>query len=623
MPLTILLINEDEALCTLVCGVLVADGHTVVCARGWEAMKVVAAQMPDLIILEISSEKAGALEIKQRLGRLEETRQMPVIVISEHPELEYELLKVFDFIPKPVDTQRLREDIDILRRGEKRRRPAQIEPLGNSEYRLFYEYLLTFSGLHFERRNLKILERGLHSRMTALRIGSYLDYYDYLIQHRESRQELQKLLQYLTVGETYFFRYRAHFEALRRFLVSDVAPDRKRPLRLWSAGCSTGEEPYSMAMTIMEALPDWRERDIRIYATDINNRALRRARDGVYGAWALRATDKNHLDRYFDRVGKSYLLRNEVKELVEFSHLNLQTDAFPVPGGTFHDLDVIFCRNVMIYFTVATTREIVEKFADSLVPDGFLFLGHAETLAYISTRFERHTQDGGFYYRRKSPDVTGVRPEPKPASVPKASLLPPQPPARPVLQPPVRPLARPVAAEEPRPDLNDIYRRATALFDAERFGEASQLLNEILRHQADHEGALVLHGFILANNGHFDEALKLCAQLQDVNDLLPEGYFLKGLILDMLDRVPEAVEEYRKAILLRMEFVMPHYHLGRLHIRQGKIRAGERELRNCLKILEKGGVESVVPHSGGLTREVFLEQLRNELARVAQERGRR
>ncbi|HEY6838772.1 MAG TPA: CheR family methyltransferase, partial [Geobacteraceae bacterium] len=486
------------------------------------------------------------------------------------------------------------------------------------------------SGLHFERRNLKILERGLMNRMTALRIGSYLDYYDYLIQHRESRQELQKLLQFLTVGETYFFRYHAHFNALRRFLETEVAPDRKRPLRLWSAGCSTGEEPYSLAMTVMEALPDWRERDIRIYATDINNRALRRARDGVYGSWAMRATEQYYLDRYFDKVGKSYLLRSKVKELVEFSHLNLQTDTFPVQEGAFHDLDVIFCRNVMIYFTVATTREIVEKFADSLVPDGFLFLGHAETLAYISTRFERRTQDGGFYYQKKNGNGRCPEPELKTVQAPKAPVLPAQPPRQPVPQTvarvapkmPVQP-PRPAPPEASQPDLAKLYHQATTLFDAERFGEASQLVNKILRHQPDHEGALVIHGFVLANNGHFDEALELCAQLHSMNDLLPEGYFLKGLILDMLDRVAEAVEEYRKAILLRMEFVMPHYSLGRLHIRQGKTREGTRELRNCLKILEKEGAESVVPFSGGLSREVFLEQLRNSLTKVDQERGRR
>ncbi|HEY6008419.1 MAG TPA: CheR family methyltransferase, partial [Geobacteraceae bacterium] len=351
MSLTILVINEHEELCQLVSGALVSDGHVVVCVRsGPEVIRVVAAQKPDLIILEISAERAAALELKHRLRRLNDTRDVPLIVISEHPELEYELLQVFDFIPKPVDRARLREDVAILRRGGKKRAlHTLIGPLGESDFRLFAEYLLTFSGLHFDRRNIKHLERGLINRMSALQIAPYLEYYDYLIQHRESRQELQKLLQFLTVGETYFFRYRAHFQGLRHFLATEVAPDKGRRLRLWSAGCSTGEEPYSLAMTVMETLPDWRKRDIRILATDINNRALKRARDGVYSPWAMRVTEQHYLDRYFEQVGKSYLINEEVKGLVDFSHLNLQTDDYPSPDRDVRDFDVIFCRNVMIY----------------------------------------------------------------------------------------------------------------------------------------------------------------------------------------------------------------------------------------------------------------------------------
>ncbi|HYS42672.1 MAG TPA: CheR family methyltransferase [Geobacteraceae bacterium] len=620
MNLRVLVINERDSFCSFLSSLLEAEGHVSLCARGFrDASRAATVLNPDLIVLEVSRPDIGALEIVQRLQRAAETRQIPIIVISDYPELEYELLDIFDFMVKPVDVDRLREDLKILVEGRKKRdRPLLIEPYTSNDHLLFYDYLITHSGLHFERRNLKILERGLAARMAALRIGSYREYFDYLSRHNQDRHELQKLLTFLTVGETYFFRYHAHFDALRKFLATELADKGKR-IRLWSAGCSTGEEPYTLAMTVMEALPDWRERDIRILATDINNRSLKQAGEGVYTAWSMRVIEKRYLDRYFDKIGKSYIIRDEVKSLVDFSHLNLQTDQYPAPDGEFRDLDAIFCRNVMIYFSLPTTRQIVEKIADTLVPGGLLFLGHAETLFQISSRFERHSHGGGFYYREKKgrsallSQKAAPVPAPAPAREKKGvTPLPVSVPKRAV------PAPAPASVKPPREqDVEGLYKKAQTLFEEEKFQEAAELLGDVVRQQPDHTGALVLQGFVMANSGRFQEAITLCQKALAVNDLLPEAYFLEGLVLDMTDRLDEAVEAYRKTILLWMEFVMSHYFLGRLYFRLGRETDGARELRNTLKILEKGEKERVIPFSGGLSREVLLQQVRDELAKVA------
>lgn len=617
MGLRVVVINERDTFCDLLSALLSAEGHAAVCARGFrEALRAACELKADLIILEIAGTDIGALEIVQRLQRSAETRHIPIIAVSDCPDLEYELLNVFDFLAVPIDLARLREDLEMLAGGRKKR--PNIEPLTSGDHQLFYDYLITHTGLHFERRNLKILERGVTARMDALRVGSYREYFDYLTRHHHDRQEMQKLLTFLTVGETYFFRYRAHFDALRKFIASELADKKGKRIRLWSAGCSTGEEPYSMAMTVMEAFPDWRKRDIRIIATDINNKALKKAREGVYGPWAMRVIDKRYLDRYFDKVGKSYIIREDVKSLVDFSHLNLHTDRFPTPDGEFRDLDVIFCRNVMIYFSLSTTRQIVEKIAASLVPGGLLFLGHSETLFQISSRFERHSHGGSFYYREKKgrsapPPRAPVSPAPAPAPAREkkpvktlpAAAAPPKA-EKPALPPPA-----------PEQDMEGLYQEAQALFEAEKFQEASALLEEVVERNREHTGALVLQAFVMANYGRFQEALDLCRMALTIDDLLPEAYFLEGLVLDMTDRLGEAAEEYRKAILLRMEFVMSHYYLGRLYFRLGRETDGMRELRNTLKILEKERKESVIPFSGGLSREVLLHQVRDELARVA------
>ncbi|HEY6006857.1 MAG TPA: histidine kinase, partial [Geobacteraceae bacterium] len=259
------------------------------------------------------------------------------------------------------------------------------------------------------------------------------------------------------------------------------------------------------------------------------------------------------------------------------------------------------------------TKKIVDRFADCLVPGGFLFLGHAESLSQISTRFERVSHAEGFCYRKKTAGAPAPRPEPKPVRERRPDSDRPR--SRPRPAPAVTVAPTPPPAEgEAQPD--ELFQRATALFNAERFAEASQLVGQILGLDPMHVGALVLHGFILANNGHFEEALELCDRVLGIDDLRADAYFLRAVIFDMLDR-PAATEEYRKAILLQVDFVMPHYQLGRFYIRRGKFREGVRELRNSLKILERGGEESLIPYSGGLSREVFLEQLRRELARVA------
>jgi chemotaxis protein methyltransferase CheR len=626
MPLNILIIIENEEFCSALSGVLAADGHAVACVTGIrEAVNAVKTGKSDLIILEVAAEKVGALETRSRLQRMEETRHIPLIVISEYPELEFELLKVFDFIPKPVNMERLREDIAALDKGGKKRPalPLRIEPLSDSNYQLIRDYLVAFSGLHFERRNIRALERALVNRMTALKINSYLEYFDYLILHRDSRQELQKLLQYLTIGETYFFRYGAHLSALRRIVAEEFALKKEKRLRLWSAGCSTGEEPYSLAMAIMEALPDWREWDIKILATDINNRSLQLAREGMYRAWAMRVTDERYLARYFTKHRDKYALKQEVKDLVEFSHLNLQVDEFPTPDGEFRALDAIFCRNVMIYFTFDTTKQIVEKLTACLNSGGYLFLGHSETLAHISSRYERLSQEGGFYYRKRDGQPGPQRPEAKPVQPAKpapvksgVSI------AKPVTVTgglhPAKPSPVPtLAAAKPTWDVEAVYRQAQLQFDAENFAEASRLLREVTRVEPGHLGALVLQGFIAANREQYEDVLTVCDVVLALNDLHPEVYFLKGLVLDMMDKLHDAAAEYRKAILLDMDAVMPHYNLARLYLRLGREKDGLRELKNCLKILEKSREECIVPYSGGLTREVFLEQLRNELFKVA------
>lgn len=610
MPLQILVISDSASFAAYLERLLAETGHAVTTLlEPGQAFRAVRRQKPELIILAVGPEKVAPLAVEHRV-HTPEPRAIPVIVISECLRLEAELLHIFDFIPKPLQLNRLFDDLALLARRDASRDAA--DEISDELCSEFSRHILRCTGLHFEQRNRAALLRGLAKRMCALRIGSYSEYLAYLKLHGEDRHELQKLLQFLTVGETYFFRYPAHFAALKERFT--LPPPVDRPLRIWSAGCSTGEEPYSIAMTLMEALPDWRERDIRIIATDINNRSLKLARDGVYSPWSLRITQKQQVERYFERVGQSFLIKDEVKRLVHFRHLNLLGPVHDELWQELSALDAIFCRNVLIYFTPQTADEMLRRLAGALKISGQLFLGHAETLLQHDSTLELRHQGKGFFYLKSEPR--------KRQAAPPSATAPPAPRPLPAAPPPATaprkgfsfpPSAAPPPPLTPAPPLE----AARELFDQEDFDRAQELLDRILREEPANASALVLVAFIQAGKGALQQALETCNRVLELNDLLPEAYFLKGVILDADDRLAEAADEYRKALLLEHDFVMPRYHMGRLHLRQGRQAEAAREIRNSIRILARHDGNDTVPFSGGLTRAVCMMQLQNALAQVA------
>jgi len=609
----VLIVDEDQELCRALSATLVDTGCQVEYLRTGEGHYQAIRQLaPDLVILDVSMPESAGLDTLRRLGVHRSTKKIPVIATSRQAELEYELLDAFDFLPKPIDRRRLLEDVALLK-ANRHELGLGYGPMNEEELTLFQEYLLTHSGLHFDQSNIKILERGLQRRMRAIGAKDYGDYFHYLEKYGESRQEQKKLLGLLTVGETYFFRYLAHFDALIHHVLPELIlrNSKQRSLRIWSAGCSTGEEPYTLAMLLCEHFPLLADWDVQILGTDINKVALRRAREGSYGPRALRVTDAVFREKYFQRAGSAYVVDARIRDMVRFAYLNLQTGAFPSADNGTSNIDILFCRNVMIYFRLGTTRRIVERFSRSLNPGGFLFLGHAETLINISDRFQRQHQAGGFFYQLRdetSADKSSAAPSLPP---PVLALRPPPRPPHP--SPPVPPPALPLpAAAPPAPDLQDLFIRAEQEFNRENFRTASQSYDTILRQIPQHVGATVGKGFILANEGRYEQALKACKQALAIDDLRPEVYFLLGLICELQNDLEGALREYRKALLLDMEFIMSHYNLSKVFWRLGRPRDARRELNNTIRLLEKAADEAIIPHSGGLSRAVFLEVCRDD-----------
>jgi chemotaxis protein methyltransferase CheR len=234
-----------------------------------------------------------------------------------------------------------------------------------------------YSGIRLTTGKEELVRSRLIKRLRALNISSFSGYLRH-VKNDRARQELHTMIDALTTNKTSFFRENQHFEYMRTRILPELKK-RGSGLRVWSAGCSSGEEPYTIAMLLCEEWPQNDLRNVRILATDISSRILTKARAGEYEKENLKDVPPAHLSKYFNLLQsnpvRTYGIRDDVKKMVRFAHLNLM-DEWPMKGP----FDVIFCRNVMIYFDSATQGRLVQRFGDLLIPGGHLLVGHSESL---------------------------------------------------------------------------------------------------------------------------------------------------------------------------------------------------------------------------------------------------
>lgn len=272
--------------------------------------------------------------------------------------------------------------------------------MSQEEFRLISELIYRHCGLYFADDSKFLLESRLTPTLHRLGLQTFRDYYLYLRFHKKKDVELEHCVDSLTTNETYFFRekpqLRAFSEEILPALRKEKAARGERVLRIWSAGCSTGEEPYTIAMLILEQpdLVGWR---VEIIGTDVSQRVLQMARQGLFNPSSFRLTEPQYRDRYFEPVGKQFRIREDVRQLVSFGHLNLLDHR---RTGLLQSMDVIFCRNVIIYFDDVIKKRVVGSFFDKLVPGGYLLLGHSESLMNISSAFELEHLKHDLVYRR-------------------------------------------------------------------------------------------------------------------------------------------------------------------------------------------------------------------------------
>jgi len=267
-------------------------------------------------------------------------------------------------------------------------------------FRLLRDLIYDYCGIHFADDNAYIIHRRLQPRLDALSLTDFGDYYRYLhsCDAGARKFELEEIVDRVTNNETYFFRESYQLEAFRDEILPEIYKNKPRGKRLsvWSAGCASGEEAYTIAILILESglFNDW---EVRVFGNDISRRCLSVARRAQYGRSSFRATDDRLLRRYFREADNKHQVREEVRALCSFGQINLIDEAMMRLVG---DIDVVFCRNVLIYFDLASRRRVIETLHKKLVPGGYLLLGHSESLINLTTAFDLVHLKNDMVYRK-------------------------------------------------------------------------------------------------------------------------------------------------------------------------------------------------------------------------------
>ncbi len=280
-----------------------------------------------------------------------------------------------------------------------------LNPQGLSEATIqkIIQLIANHTGLEIRERDKSGLSEKILSRMKALKLESPDSYYKLLnYSTQESHQEWRNLAALLTNIESYFFRDKDQFTLLKDYIFPELIQRKQdsKTLRICSAGCSSGEEPYSLAILLKEMIPDLEQWNLMILGIDINQDALQKAKAGVYRPWSFRRVDVEIVQRYFRQTNNQYHLESSIKQMVQFQPLNLINDLLPRSNSEFRDLDLILCRNVFIYFEATAIGKVLNKFYNALQPLGYLITGHAELYGQNLSQFQTKVFPESVVYQR-------------------------------------------------------------------------------------------------------------------------------------------------------------------------------------------------------------------------------
>jgi chemotaxis protein methyltransferase CheR len=495
-----------------------------------------------------------------------------------------------------------------------------IQVTGSADVERFRSVVTRCLGVYFEDAKLGVLADLLGRRLDAL--GQTPDVYLTGLDGQAMPGEIGVLAQELTVPETYFFRNGDQLRAFAEAALPDriVAERPSRRLRILSAGCASGEEAYSLAILVRDMVdPSW---DVSILGVDVNPAMVKKARRAKYSRWALRETPAHVQQRWFRPEGREFVLDEALRAAVTFQVRNLLDDDAQLWRPDTYD--IVFFRNVLMYFTHEIGRSVIERVRCAMKPGGYLFLGHAETLRGYSDDFHlRHTHQTYYHQRKDRLDL----PRPSKTDVASGELV------RSVVSAVetsdswidaihraserIESLSRPLP---PRP--GSLPPRSTPAWDLglalellreERFTEALEMMQRLPPESGHDRDALLLSAALQTHGGQLTEAEATCARLLEVDEFSAGAHYLLALCRESAHDSARALYHDRVAMHLDPSFAMPHLHAGLLARRARDHATAQHELERALLLLQREDRSRLLLFGGGFERETLVALCRTEL----------
>ena len=484
----------------------------------------------------------------------------------------------------------------------------------HKELKAIKELITVKTGICFKEEREDELVQKISSRMKYLELSHPYEYQQILLDTNPlSMMEWKEMIACITTGESYFFRDQGQIDLLKNSIFPELIKKREndRKIRIWSAGCSTGEEPYSLAILLSELIPENEPWNLYLLGTDINEESLVQARKGLFTSWSFRGVNPNLKKRYFSEHKGGWVINDCIKNKVDFRVLNLVTDDFSSPSSCAFDMDLILCRNVLIYFKKNSISHIVEKFSKALREGKYLMTGHGEMLGTLPESLRPVSFSNSVIFK-KAGNKQGekVQPDINPESmisIPvrkvngekgdsrnKPHGLPDQP-----------------AAPPKTPDQNSstASEQAMEFFQRGLYPDAIEKAEDLIKINNRDFDAHYIIAHAYANMSQFEKALHYCEKANDMDPLSPKLYFLMAHIEMDRGKTQETKNLLKKVIYLSPSFIAAYLDLGGVYEKEGDTERALKMRLTALELLKGLPKETQVEHYGGMQACELIEEL--------------
>lgn len=455
-------------------------------------------------------------------------------------------------------------------------------------------------GIVIQPENQDLIATILEKTMgTAVNVDIFLKK---LSESDESSEIFKKIVTLVTIGETQFFRDTKQVELLKKIIIPTIIENKihanKKNLRIWSAGCSSGEELYTIIIMFNEILKNIDEWNYQFLGTDINGEQLHKAINGNYKEWSMRSMPKEMRNKYFTLNEKSYAINEKIKKMATFEYLNLSKDLYPSLLNGTSDQDLILCRNVLIYFDVNHIDKIMNKFSHCLNSQGFLLLGASDPCMTDKNGLLHHSMHPSLLLKsnqeqqRVKKDVVDIKKEPLTANKSKIEKI----------------------KFHDKTMFDMMFNEIEKLESLANWEEIINLLNNYSITNELNERVHIFKANAYANLGKTKEAIKECELCLSINPLNEIAYFVSALILSEESQYSEAQKFYKKSLFLNPNFIMCLYQYGLYLIRHGDFQQGIQMLTRALEQAKCHDLDGIVPESGHMKYRDVINLVENEIA---------